>query len=166
MASSPCTDKVACPLGRVISETCDTDNHVFQPLNFDEQEILKLRCGLESSISSVCSYHFHKHFELFSCRQKICMDPFGRHKKRITRGLRIISLETARLHRTLNLIPGKKLCATCRRDVSKHHDDVTTTPHVSSTSETSSVQGQLLHPSICLFFFQYIVCLVRSDKNW
>ena len=74
----------------------------------------------------------------FRCKQRICLDSFGKHKKIVTKGLRVITLEVARLHHELNLIPGKKLCITCRRKVSKHHNvPAVASQHMSGASSSS-----------------------------
>ena len=62
----------------------------------------------------------------------------AKHKKIVTKGLRVITLEVARLHRELNLIPGKKLCPTCRRKASKHHNvPAVASQHMSGASSSS-----------------------------
>ena len=74
----------------------------------------------------------------YICKQRICLDPFGKHKKIVTKGLRVITLEVVRLHHELNLIPGKKLCPTCRRKVSKHHNvPAVASQHMSGASSSS-----------------------------
>ena len=65
-----------------------------------------------------------------------CCDRFGRHKKKINRGLRIITLEMARLHHDLGLTPGKKLCPTCRAKLPRG-----TKMPTEQNSETSSIEG-------------------------
>ena len=104
------THAVECPLGVNIMDTCQADSLEFHILDIDEKETLQLRSGCDSSVHSVCKYHWHKYFEIYICQQRICLDPLGKHKKNVTKGLRVITLEMARLHNQLNLIPGKKLC--------------------------------------------------------
>ena len=115
-----------------------TDSLEFVVLDIDEKETLQLRSGCDASVHSVCQYHWHKYFEIYIYKQRICLDPFGKHKKIVTKGLRVITLEVARLHHELNLIPGKKLCPTCRREVSKHHSVLAVAPqHMSGESSSS-----------------------------
>ena len=132
------THAVECPLGASIKDNCQTDSLEYVVLDIDEKETLQLRSGCDASVHSVCQYHWHKYFEIYICKQRICLDPFGKHKKIVTKGLRVITLEVARLHHELNLIPGKKLCPTCRCKVSKHHNvPAVASQHVSGASSSS-----------------------------
>ena len=103
------THAVECPVGASIKDNCQTDSLEYVVLDIDEKETLQLRSGCDASVHSVCQYHWHKYFKIYICKQRICLDPFGKHKKIVTKGLRVITLEAARLHHELNLIPGKKL---------------------------------------------------------
>ena len=102
------THAVECPLGASIKDNCQTDSLEYVVLDIDEKETLQLRIGCDASVHSVCQYHWQKYFEIYICKQRICLDPFGKHKKIVTKGLRVITLEVARLHHELNLIPGEK----------------------------------------------------------
>ena len=97
-----------CLLGAFLKENCQYDPLTLHMLDDDEQSILQLRSGCDSSVVSVCSLHWQIFFEFYSLRQHICCDPFGRHKKKINRALRVITLEMARLYHELGLTPGKK----------------------------------------------------------
>ena len=130
------THAVECLLGASIKDNCQTDSLEYVVLDIDEKETLQLRSGCDASVHSVYQYHWHKYFEIYVNR--ICLDPFGKHKKIVTKGLRVITLEVARLHHELNLIPGKKLCPTCCRKVSKHHNvPAVASQHMSSASSSS-----------------------------
>ena len=142
------THAVECPLGASIKDNCQTDSLEYVVLDIDEKETLQLRSGCDASVHSVCQYHWQKYFEIYICKQRICLDPFGKqricldpfgkHNKIVTKGLRVITLEVARHHHELNLIPGKKLCPTCRRKVSKHHNvPAVASQHMSGASSSS-----------------------------
>ena len=85
------THAVECPLGASIKDNCQTDSLEYVVLDIDEKETLQLRSGCDASVHSVCQYHWHKYFEIYVNR--ICLDPFGKHKKIVTKGLRVITLE-------------------------------------------------------------------------
>ena len=87
------THAVECLLGASIKDNCQTDSLEYVVLDIDEKETLQLRSGCDASVHSVCQYHWHKYFEIYICKQRICLDPFGKHKKIVTKGLRVITLE-------------------------------------------------------------------------
>ena len=89
------THAVECPLGASIKDNCQTDSLEYVVLDIDEKETLQLRSGCDASVHSVCQYHWHKHFGIYICKQRICLDPFGKHKKIVTKGLRVITLEVS-----------------------------------------------------------------------
>ena len=125
-----------CLLGAFLKENCQYDPLTLHMLDNDEQYILQLRSGCDRSVVSVCSLHWQIFFEFYTFNQRLCCDPFGRHKKKINRGLRIITLEMARLHHDLGLTPGKKLCPTCRAKLPRG-----TKMPTEQNSETSSIEG-------------------------
>lgn len=141
MSSSSSAD---CDLGAILKDnvclTADSIN--FRDLDDEQKEILKLRTGCNAQVSSVCQSHWAKYFELYEAHQRYCADPFGLHKKKVKRGLRNISIDQARLHHGLQLIPGKKLCSTCRTKVSKHQGPSAEISEPTPTkTSTSSSEG-------------------------
>ena len=106
------THAVECPLGASIKDNCQTDSLEYVVLDIDEKETLQLRSGCDASVHSVCQYHWHKYFEIYICKQRICLDPFEKHKKIVTKGLCVITLEVARLHPKLNSV--QLVVARCR----------------------------------------------------
>ena len=132
------THAVECPLGASNKDNCQTDSLEYVVLDIDEKETLQLRSGCDASVHSVCQYHWHKYFEIYICKQNLFGILLENHKKIVTKGLRVITLEVARLHHERNLIPGKKLCPTCRRKVSKHHNvPAVASQHMSGASSNS-----------------------------
>ena len=109
---------VSCPLGTVEGDKCQTASTEFPVLSNDQCEILRLRCRCDGVVPSVCYYHRHEYFEIFTCQQRSTMDPFGKHQKKVSKGFRVITLKMATLHHDLRLITVKKLCPTCRSEVS------------------------------------------------
>ena len=99
-----------CPLGAFLRENCQSDSPDSHFLDKDEKDTLQLRSGCDAAVLSVCRYHWQNYFEFYISHQRLCCDPFERHKKKINKGLRVITLEMARLYGEIRLIPGKKLC--------------------------------------------------------
>lgn len=86
-------------------------------LNQADIELLKLRSTCEN-IESVCSSHKRLYLGTFEDRQRICCDPFKKHgKKTAKKSLKAVSLTMARKYKSLGLIPGTKLCITCRKAI-------------------------------------------------
>lgn len=68
--------------------------------------------------SIICRYHFDMYLKMFELNQKACCNLFSKHKKRITDGLRTITLSVAEeIKRNLkvHVPPGFKYCDTCRK---------------------------------------------------
>ena len=140
------TSVVNCPLGTLKGDKCQTASTDFHVLSNDQREILRLRSGCDAAVPTVCHYHWHKYFEISQVQQRVCMDPLGKHRKKVSKGLRVITLEMARLHHDLRLIPGKKHCPTCRSEVSKHDTVGPPDVELEQASETSSDEGKKVLP--------------------
>ena len=134
--------RTECSLGAFLKDNAcqPTDSASFHcDLSHDHKEILKLRTGCPE-VSYVCESHWLKFFELYSAKQMFCTDPFAIHKKKVTKSLRVITIDLTRRHRGLQLIPGRKLCRTCRSKVSEHKATSAIASEPAS-SETSSSEG-------------------------
>ena len=106
-----------CHLGELLNDHCC--NRSRNALTEEERVLLNLRTG--HSVTTVCDAHRTVYLKLYVLNQKKCCDPHGIHKNRsVTRGLKVISVSMALKQRAsgLNLVPGKKLCTSCRRNLS------------------------------------------------
>ena len=87
--------------------------------------ILRLRTSevgatFDLNINSLIYAHHEKEF--FTCYtnyQKYCSDPFKRHVQLISKSLTPISWETYQKYSFLPIVPGKKLCVSCFKEVRK-----------------------------------------------
>lgn len=74
--------------------------------------------NLSESGSKLCRHHFDMYLKMFEINQKACCNLFSKHTKRVTAGLRIITLSLAQeIKKNLNVhvAPGMKYCDTCRK---------------------------------------------------
>ena len=89
-------------------------------------EVLSMRAGIDQSPDLVlCHHHEQTMLQQHSTLQRSCCDPFPKHKKAAKGSLRDVTLEASKEYRMYNmvLIPGKKLCPTCRGEFSKRMKD-------------------------------------------
>ena len=110
-----------CEIGLKLNESCElTEESDFYVLNKEEIEILELRTQC-SPLTKICQGHRKTFLTQYVNHQRACCDPLLRHHgKKPKKGLREISLIYSNLHKHLNLVPGKKICTPCRKEVSSH----------------------------------------------
>lgn len=120
-----------CSVGHHLKEHCLTqlegsqDNLVScSELCEEERELLILRTKCVN-LENICNQHLHAFLSTFEDRQRVCCDPFKRHKKNIYKCLKTVSLPFSRKYeKWVKLIPGTKLCISCRKGVfSKCYSD-------------------------------------------
>ena len=115
---------------------CSSDLLPRTHLNTEQLRILRLTSGCKKTIKYVCRTHLKQYLYEFSGHQKQCCDPFKEHasklastkKHKATRSLHEINLQLRDRAKTINLflIPGQKLCVTCKlkllhKQISDHH---------------------------------------------
>ena len=85
-----------------------------------DQQLIKLRTGILADIETVCLHHLKYLIGKFESFMRVCCDPFEMHKSTRKRSLQTISIKLTREASSigLTLIPGKKLCPTCRGKIS------------------------------------------------
>lgn len=87
-----------------------------QDLSEIDRRLLRMQWKHTEEISTVCSHHYTMSVKRYTTHMvsKWCSNPFLKHVKNV-RGTRIITTTLADLQPTLELIPGERLCATCKR---------------------------------------------------
>ncbi|XP_071950770.1 ARL14 effector protein-like [Antedon mediterranea] len=109
-----------CSIGLALNEDCHL-NTIFRgshalinatDLSKEKKVLLEWRTAVEfADDNTICNHHEKKYISYYERLQRQCCDPFKRHKKAITKSLRVIEENDAKL---LNVKPGQKLCPTCR----------------------------------------------------
>ena len=120
-------DRLLCTLGEAFGEDC---NESIERVTPEEVELLQLRTS--QVVSEICSKHRKLYLQHYSLDQKKCCDPLENHPTKImVRSLRVITPAMAEKWSTedVRLVPGKKLCTCCRKQLSRqaapctsHHD--------------------------------------------
>ena len=92
-------------------------------LDSESRETLRLRSGVEvGSNSTICLHHIQVYIQKYVSMQKTCTDPKHMHKKRVSKGLKALTLQDSiRLNSIhhLSLKPGQKLCVNCIRNLTE-----------------------------------------------
>lgn len=132
MASRPVdgTSYPPCSIGTFLQAECHktiyspvVTNIVATTFTDVQKELLLWRTGIEQQgdLSNVCNHHKIEYLDRYESYAHLrCCDPFKRHTKAIKRDLRVVSLDLAKqfreiLHVRPTVIPGQKLCSTCRK---------------------------------------------------
>ena len=133
-----------CEIGQKLNESCElTEDSDYYVLNKEEIEILELRTQC-SPLTKVCQGHRKVFLTQYENHQRACCDPLSRHHgKKPTKGLREISLIYSNLHKHLTLVPGKKICTPCRKEVSSHTYEIQDPEPEPSPSHESDVETGL-----------------------
>eukprot|EP00731_Ephydatia_muelleri_P019982 Em0012g807a len=119
--------KWLCTLGEAFGEDC---NESIERVTPEEVELLQPRTG--QVVSEICSKHQKLYLQHYSLGQKKCCDPLENHPTKImVRSPLVITPAMAEKWSTedVRLVPGKKLCTCCRKQLSRqaapctsHHD--------------------------------------------
>ena len=131
-----------CSVGKINGTECHKLSYTQQTnlvsitsLEQSEINILSLRSGVNlEQLISICEHHKAFFLNKFETYQKFCMDPFQSHNKKISKSLRVISLDFSQkinsLQNCVKSVPGQKICDVCRQKVNRSytvlHDDVET----------------------------------------
>jgi hypothetical protein len=95
-------------------------------LQNENKELLLMRCGPKAEVEESTAFCFHHEKLLLSeyhLFQRTYCNPFKNHKKTVKKGLRQISVDTAKqVNKCVNtdsslIKPGQKLCTPCRSKV-------------------------------------------------
>ena len=114
-----------------------------------EQVLVSKRSG--SSARYLCEKHRQEYLKLYEFNQRFCCDPFEKHRKRAKPRF-TITLEESRAMTSTHLIPGKKLCNSCKIEVrnrmsseaSDSADDGSTTSATSSNQDNDTTAANAL----------------------
>ena len=114
-----------------------------------EQVLVSKRSG--SSARYLCEKHRQEYLKLYEFNQRFCCDPFEKHRKRAQPRF-TITLEESRAMTSTHLIPGKKLCNSCKIEVrnrmsseaSDSADDGSTTSATSSNQDNDTTAANAL----------------------
>ena len=91
-----------------------------EKLSAAEVECLQYRSGIQrfEEKSLVCFHHYTQFVKKYPSWFKVCCDPFQKHSRHVRSTLREISLEDVkRFENFSDLIPGKKLCFRCFKEL-------------------------------------------------
>ena len=91
-------------------------------LTKEQAELISLRTGLEIGPEfTICHHHEQTILMQYGAFQKKCCDPFQKHKNPFNGSLRKVSIASSKSYHKINIyvVPGQKLCPTCRREMSE-----------------------------------------------
>ena len=118
-----------CFIGKNLEEKCHPLSYTkvaglkpLELLNDEEKDLVSVRSGaVPGKGMTICFHHEQTLLKQFTSLQRSCCDPFIRHKKAVKGCLREITQALAKELQQVNVevVPGWKLCPTCRREVSK-----------------------------------------------
>nr|XP_047134899.1 ARL14 effector protein-like [Hydra vulgaris] len=116
--ASASLDLPQCCIGKILNKDCHEGKFTkfkkikcFDELTKEDQELVYLQCKV-NHIKTICYHHkkiFLNRFES-SYDGSICCNPFNKHKIKIKKSVRVISVA-----KEFDLIPGHKLCTECRK---------------------------------------------------
>ena len=116
-----------CSIGDHLKEDCHLTVHTrstslksFSLLTTEQVNLLSLRTGISNNPElKICLHHEQAVLMRYTQYQRSCCNPFQKHQKPIKGALREVSLDTAQDFKSMNIsvIPGKKICPTCRKEL-------------------------------------------------
>ena len=123
-----------CSIGQFLEDSCTPDFRAI--LEEDEKKLVSCRTGCEI-VEDICEHHKQEYLTFYSMRQKSCCDPLKKHPTATRKkGLRYIDQTlVTKYSQVLNLIPGKKICDSCRKALPKWLEDNSGPAHWSPSSE-------------------------------
>ncbi|XP_065667364.1 uncharacterized protein LOC136087791 [Hydra vulgaris] len=114
-----------CSIGLMTSDACKGQQDVIGTLSNEEKIAISLRCNIElSNLTTLCEKHATNYLKMYPIWQKACCDPFKKHTKKITKNLRVVTINESQdmMRSSLNIAPGKKLCKPCKQKIVKKAD--------------------------------------------
>lgn len=121
-----------CSIGKISETECHKLSYTKQinlvsvtSLEKSDVSLISLRSGVSlDKIINVCEHHKCLLLSKFETFQKFCVDPFQLHKKKISKSLRVLSLDYSNkinsLQNHVKTVPGQKICDNCRQKVDKN----------------------------------------------
>ncbi|XP_065673656.1 uncharacterized protein LOC136090720 [Hydra vulgaris] len=114
-----------CSIGLMPSDACKGQQDVIGTLSNEEKIAISLRCNIElSNLTTLCEKHATNYLKMYPIWQKACCNPFKKHTKKITKNLRVVTINESQdmMRSSLNIAPGKKLCKPCKQKIAKKAD--------------------------------------------
>ncbi|XP_065667853.1 ARL14 effector protein-like [Hydra vulgaris] len=114
-----------CSIGLMTSDACKGQQDVIETLSNEEKIAISLHCNIElSNLTTLCEKHATNYLKMYPIWQKACCDPFKKHTKKITKNLRVVTINESQdmMRSSLNIAPGKKLCEPCKQKIAKKAD--------------------------------------------
>lgn len=140
-----------CTFGRCLEKKCHLLDYTrvsglkcLSEMPPENIQVICLRAGTEvDGQMTICHHHEQKLLVQFAHLQKKCCDPFSMHKRTVKSSLREITLDSVKSFKSLGIdvIPGKKLCPSCRFQLSSKLDEKERKmEEVSDNEETAPVE--------------------------
>lgn len=89
-------------------------------LTEEELKLIKIRSELDAKeMVNICFHHKSLFLTKYEFLQKVCCDPYEKHKKPIKNGLRVVNFQQSEICVTkgLKVKPGEKLCINCNKTI-------------------------------------------------
>ncbi|GBL70482.1 hypothetical protein AVEN_232495-1 [Araneus ventricosus] len=92
-----------------------------EKLSETDLNLLKLRTDSNYELKTICLNHQSVFLKNKEFLQKVCCDPFKKHKTTIKKILRVVTVEQSRIisYKGFKVKPGQKFCASCRNKLLK-----------------------------------------------
>ncbi|GBN56232.1 hypothetical protein AVEN_160013-1 [Araneus ventricosus] len=92
-----------------------------EKLSETDLNLLKLRTDSNYELKTICLHHQSVFLKNYEFLQKVCCDPFKKHKTTIKKMLCVVTVEQSRiiLYKGFKVKPGQNLCASCRNKLLK-----------------------------------------------
>ncbi|GBM94862.1 hypothetical protein AVEN_141441-1, partial [Araneus ventricosus] len=117
-----------CSVGKFTHSDCHLLNYVnrkaiqaIEKQSETDLNLLKLRTDSNYELKTICLHHQSVFLKNYEFLQKVCCDPFKKHKTTIKKMLHVVTVEQSRiiLYKGFKVKPGQKLCASCRNKLLK-----------------------------------------------
>ncbi|XP_047137566.2 ARL14 effector protein-like [Hydra vulgaris] len=106
--------------GACYKQSYTQERNLIEDIDSNDRKLIEKRTNLkQEQITNICTHHHDMLVVRYEGNQKSCCNPFLSHQKMCRASLRVITMHTVLEAETIgfNLIPGKKLCPTCRSKV-------------------------------------------------
>ena len=136
-----------CSFGEHLNDACAGESQDYLHPEGDELWCLRVRSGCNNAVS-ICEGQYLRFGKLYTKNQRRCCDPLRLHTGKVhAKDLRVITCQKAKEYQNLGLIPGQKLCRSCRISVDSSRAPDTADPEVepslpSAESSSSSTEDE------------------------